>query len=204
MKGVRRLIHVSGIGAHENSPSRYIRARAKGEAMVKQAFPDATILRPSAIFDPADKFVNVLAKVAARLPIIPLPGHGRSRLQPVYLGDVAAAIVAAIQRNDATGAIYELGGPDIFTYRGLYELIFQLTGRSRPMMPLPFGIWNLAAAICSPMPTSPITRAQVELMRRDNVVSSAVGSLAQLGISATTLTAILPEYVFMRRLKRIA
>lgn len=199
--GVQRLVHISGIGSDVNSPSRYIRTRAGGEGKVKQAFPDATILRPSAIFDPADKFMNTFAKVATRLPVIPLPGRGRSRLQPVYLGDVAAAAVAAIPRGDAIGVTYELGGPDIFTYRGLYEVIFQQTGRSRPMMPVPFWVWHLVAATCSPMPTPPITEAQVELMRRDNVVSSAAGSLAQLGISATALTAILPEYGFMRQPK---
>ena len=196
--GVSRLVHVSGIGADIHSPSRYIAARARGEKLVRQEFPAATILRPSAIFDSTDKFINTLAIVATRTPVIPLLGDGSARLQPVFLNDVATATVAATQREDAAGMTYELGGPDVFTYRELYERVCQQIGIKRSMVSVPFTVWRLLATLSSLLPAPPVTRAQVELMRRDNVVSPSERSLADLGVTSTAVSSVLPNYSFAK------
>ena len=192
--GIGRLLHLSGIGADSQSDSRYIRARARGEALVREAFPQATILRPSAVFDPEDRFINALAEIARNAPVIPIFGEGETKLQPVYRGDVAEAVLRALQTPAAAGATYELGGPAVYSYRALLELIMQHTGRQRRLMPMPFAVWEGLATAASILPRPPLTEAQVTLMKSDNVVAARALTLQDLGIEPTALEALLPHY----------
>lgn len=194
--GVPRLVHISGIGADIRSPSRYVRARGKGEALVKDAFPRATILGPSVLFGPEDKFLNTFARIARTTPVFPLFGRGQTQLQPVYVGDVADAVLNALTHPSAPGNIYELGGPQIYSYRALMELVLERVDRRCMMLPVPFPAWQMLAALASLLPRPPLTRAQVTLMKQDNVVSEDALSLEQLGIHATALESILPRYAF--------
>ena len=194
--GVDRLVHVSGIGADLDSESRYVRARAKGELLVMEAFARATILRPSVLFGPADSFLNALGGIAARTPVLPLFGRGDTNLQPVYVGDVAEAACRALTHPDAPGKTYELGGPDIYSYRALIELVLERTRRRRLLLPLPFSLWRILAILASILPAPPLTRAQVALMRRDNLVAEGALTLDDLGSDATALEEILPDYAF--------
>ncbi len=185
-QGVNRLIHISGIGVDSHSPSAYVRQRALGENAVRRAFPRATVLRPSVLFGPGDSFLSTLEKLA-RLPLAPLFGKGRTRLQPVHVGDVAEAVASALHRPDSAGEIYELGGADTLTYREILETLMAERGTWRRPVPVPFALWHLAAAVLSPLPGAPLTRDQVWLMQRDNVADPALPGLEELGIEARGL-----------------
>jgi NADH dehydrogenase len=199
--GVRRLVHISGIGADPASASPYVRARAAGERLVRAAFPAATILRPSVMFGPGD-FLNRLARLARVMPAMPLFGSGEVKLQPVYVEDVAAAVAAALATPEAAGKLYELGGPRVYTYRALVQLVLDLTRRRRLLLPVPYGLWTALAALMAPLPQRPISRDQVKLMEQDNVVSPDALGFADLGISATPLEAVAPSYL-RRAVRRI-
>ena len=198
--GLERLVLISGIGADPGSASSYVRARAEGETLVRAAFPQATILRPSVIFGPDDKFLNTFAQILVQAPFVPLFGRGETLLQPVYAGDVAAAVASALHDPAAAGATYELGGPDAISYRALLELVMTASGKRRPLLPVPFPLWDLAAAAAELLPRPPLTRAQVVLMKQDNLVAEEARGLADLGIEATALRTILPDYPFFRSL----
>jgi NADH dehydrogenase len=193
--GVQRLVHISGIGADPRSDSPYVRARASGEQLVREAFPAATILRPSVMFGPDDAFLNKLAALARVLPALPLFGSGEVRLQPVYVGDVAAAVATALATPAAAGRLYELGGPRIYSYKALVRLVLERTGRTRLLLPLPYAVWHALAAVTAPLPRRPISRDQVLLMQKDNVVHPGALALADLGITPTALEAIAPTYL---------
>ena len=194
--GVHRLVHISGIGADLQSESRYVRARAKGELLVMDAFARATVLRPSVLFGPEDSFLNTLADITSRTPVLPLFGRGHTRLQPVYVDDVAEAVLRALEHPEAPGKTYELGGAGIYSYRALVELVLERTRRRRLLLPVPFGLWQVLAILASILPAPPLTRAQVALMRQDNLVAEGALSLDDLGIEATKLDAVLPDYAF--------
>ena len=189
--GVRRLIHVSGIGAEPGSESRYVRARALGERLVKEAFPKVTILRPSVMFGPGDAFINQLAALARTMPILPLFGTGAVRLQPVFVDDVAAAVAQALTTPASEGEVYELGGPKVYTYKELLKLVLEHVGRRRLLVPVPYLAWRLLAALMAPLPSPPISRDQVVLMKRDNVVGPQARSFASLGLEPRTLEELL-------------
>lgn len=193
-QNVASLIHISGIGAVLHSPSRYVSARAKGEALAREAFPETTILRPSVLFGPEDRFINTFAKIIRSAPVIPLFGQGHTRLQAVYVDDVARAVLRALQRPASRGKTYELGGPQAPTYRALIELVMQQTGKRRLLLPIPFFVWDALAAAASLLPGPPLTRDQVILMKEDNVVAETALSLADLDIDATALHDVLPDY----------
>ena len=201
--GVRRLIHISAIGADPNSPSAYARSKAAGEAAVKAEFPDAAILRPSIVFGPEDDFFNRFAEMTRLSPLLPLIGGGYTRFQPVFVGDVADAVVAALGGSDlsdadAAGKTYELGGPEIYSFRELLELMLVETGRKRFLMPLPYRPASLMAfffELGKFLVKPPLTRDQVTLLKRDNVVASGMPGLAELGIVPTALELILPTYL---------
>ena len=193
--GVRRLVHISGIGADPGSESPYVRARAIGERLVMEAFPEATILRPSVMFGPEDAFFNQLAALARVMPILPLFGTGKVKLQPVYVSDVAEAVARALATEAATGKIYELGGPRAYTYKALLQLLLQQLGRRRLLMPVPYFVWELLAAVMAPLPHRPISRDQVVLMKRDNVVGPKALSFAELGLAPSAVEEILPSYL---------
>jgi uncharacterized protein YbjT (DUF2867 family) len=198
-----RMIHVSAIGADENSTAAYARSKALGEKLVLAATPEATIFRPSIVFGPNDAFFNRFAALARLSPVLPLIGGGLTRFQPVFAGDVAAAIAKAAAGESKPGAIYELGGPEIFTFRELMEFVLATVERRRLLLPLPFGIARLQAAVLELLPKPPLTRDQVELLRTDNVVSDAARNegrtLAGLGIAPRSVAAIVPAYLWRFR-----
>lgn len=193
--GVERFVQVSAIGADEKSKAAYARAKAQGEAAVLSAFPAATILRPSIIFGPEDGFFNRFAAMARIMPFLPLIGGGHTKYQPVYVGDVAAAVNAALTRVDVAGKIYELGGPKIYTFRELMEYTLKTSGQSRCLMPVPFPLAKIKASFLGLLPKPLLTCDQVELLKTDNIVHENVGTLAQLGIHPTAVEGIVPGYL---------
>ncbi len=193
--GAQRLIHVSAIGADANSPSAYARSKAHGETQVREAFPGATILRPSIVFGPEDQFFNRFARMAELLPALPLIGGGTTRFQPVYVADVADAVSQCLQSADTIGQTYELGGPEIHTFRQLMEIMLKQIGRKRRLVTLPFGLANIQAGFMQHLPGKPLTPDQVTLLKRDNVVSPGAKTLSDLGISPASLDIVLPTYM---------
>jgi uncharacterized protein YbjT (DUF2867 family) len=196
--GIRRLVHISGIGADSASESPYVRARAVGERLVREAFPEVTILRPSVMFGPEDAFFNTLAELARVLPVLPLFGSGAVRLQPVYVGDVAEAAARALAMPASAGKLYELGGPKIYSYRQLLQLMLEQSGRRRWLIPLPYLAWELLAGLLALLPNPPVSRDQITLMKRDNVVGDRAATLADLGIEPTAAEVVLPRYLGRR------
>jgi len=193
--GVGRLVHISGIGADPASASPYVRARGAGEALVRKAFEGATILRPSVLFGPEDKFLNTLARVARLAPALALFGRGETRLQPVFVGDVAEAAARVLADPGTAGKTFELGGPRVFAYRELLELVLREVGRKRLLVPVPFAVWEAAAAALSVLPRPPLTADMVTLMKRDNVVGAGALGLEDLGISPIAVEEVLPTCV---------
>lgn len=193
--GAQRFVHISALGADPASPAGYARSKAAGEAAVRAAFPEAAILRPSIVFGPEDAFFNRFAALARFSPALPLIGGGRTRFQPVYVGDVAAAAVAALTRPAAAGGRFELGGPRIYTFRQLMELMLREIRRRRLLVSVPFGVASLAAAILERLPSPLLTRDQVRMLQRDNVVEARAPGLLDLDITATALELILPTYM---------
>ncbi len=193
--GVERFVHISAIGADPRSPSAYARTKAAGEAAVRDAFPTVTILRPSVVFGPEDQFFNRFAAMATVSPALPLIGGGHTRFQPVYVADVAEAVLKCLDDPAAAGRTYELGGPKIYTFRELVELLLSQIRRKRVLVGLPFGLAALQARLMAILPNPPLTPDQVELLKRDNVVSSGAMTFAALGIAPTAVEAILPTYL---------
>lgn len=193
--GVRRFVHISAIGADPRSTSAYARTKAAGEQAVRDAFPTATILRPSVVFGPEDQLFNRLAAMAMISPAMPLIGGGETRLQPVYVGDVADAVVRVIDDSATAGRTYELGGPRIYTLRALTELLLAEIRRKRLLVDLPFALASLQARLMSLLPNPLLTPDQVEMLKYDNIASSGALGLATLGIMPTAVEAILPTYL---------
>lgn len=196
--GVERLVHVSAIGADPTSPSRYARSKAQGEAAMRAAFPAVTILRPSIVFGPEDQFFNRFAAMAARLPALPVI-EGDTRFQPVYAGDVAAAVMAALDRPAAAGQTYELGGPDITSFRDLLDYINRETGHHRRLVTLPRWFARLQAGVLERLPGKLLTTDQLLLLRRDNVVAKDAQTLDSLGITPTPIHLVVPDYLHRYR-----
>jgi NADH dehydrogenase len=193
--GVKRFVHVSALAADANSSSAYGRSKAEGEAAVRAAFPGATILRPSLVFGPEDNFFNRFAAMARVSPVLPLIGGGATKFQPVYVGDVAAAVAAALSRDDAAGKTYELAGPAIFTMRQLFELMLHIIGRKRLLMSIPFGLASLEAFFLEWLPQPLLTRDQVRMLRHDSIAAPGAPGFAELGITPVALELILPTYL---------
>ena len=221
--GTGQLVHLSALGADKASPSAYARSKAAGEDAVTATFPGATVLRPSVVFGPEDDFFNRFARLAVLSPVLPVYTAGAYRItrgagwpsidlfgpggpvfQPVWVGDVAAAIVKAIGEPQAAGRIYELGGPRRYTLKEILELILAETGRHNTLVPLPFWVADLQASVLGLLPTPPLTRDQVRLLRSDNVVRGGKLGLADLGITPAAAEAILPSYLGRYRSKRVA
>lgn len=185
--GVERLIHVSGIGADAASASPYIRSRGQGEQAVCSAFPDATFMRPSVMFGPDDAFLTTILRLLRRLPVYPLFGRGATRLQPVHVEDVAEAIARAVEREDCRNATFECGGPRVFSYRELIEVIAHAARLQVRAIPVPFAVWHALARIAEVLPRPALTRNQVELMQIDTVVAPHARSLVDLGVEPRDL-----------------
>lgn len=206
--GVPTLVHVSAIGADPRSKGVYGRSKAAGEAAVLEQFPDAVILRPSIVFGAEDTFFNRFADMARMSPLMPLIGGGRTRFQPVYVGDVATAIAAAVDGKGKPGTVYELGGPEVITFRKLLDRTQEWAGRDRWYLRMPFWLAKLAAFMTVPLPNTlrPLTVDQVRMLQVDNVVSEAAikdgRTLAGLGImSAHAMDTIVPVYLEQYRPK---
>jgi uncharacterized protein YbjT (DUF2867 family) len=193
-EGAQRLLHISAIGADAHAASRYAATKGAGEIAVREAFTDATILRPSLVFGLEDRLFNRFAAMARVMPIMPVI-CGNTRFQPVYVGDVADAAMAALSRADSAGAIYELGGPRIWLFREILAYILRETGRHRPMMNLSLGMARLQASIMELLPTKPLTRDQLLLLQQDNVVNPEMPGLKEFGIVPTPVELVVPTYL---------
>lgn len=193
--GAAKFLHVSAIGADPASNSRYARTKAAGEEAVLKAFPTAVILRPSIVFGPDDDFFNRFGAMAETAPFLPLIGGGTMKFQPVYVDDVADAALKALSMDGAEGKIYELGGPTIYSFKELMELIVAQTGRKCRLIDIPYWLASLQATFLELLPSPPLTRDQVTLLKRDNVVPEGALTLADLGIEPTACEAILPTYL---------
>jgi uncharacterized protein YbjT (DUF2867 family) len=194
-----RLIHVSAIGADETAPSHYARSKAMGEKLVRAAVPSAVILRPSILFGPEDDFFNKFAAMARLAPALPLIGGGHTRFQPAFAGDVASAVVAAIEGGAKDGGPYELGGPEVRTFKELMQLVLAITERKRLLVPIPFALAKLQASLLQLMPNPLLTPDQVELLRSDNIVSDDARregrTIEALGIAPVSMAAVVPSYL---------
>ena len=193
--GVVRLIHISGLGADPESESPYIGARGIGEDLVKGAFAGVTIFRPSVIFGPNDSFFNTLASMARRIPVLPLFGMGRTNLQPVFVENVAEACVRVLANPSTESKVYELGGPRVYTYKALLQLVLEQVDQRRILVPVPFFVWDTLAAVMAFFPNPPLTRDQVNLMKRDNVIEGNELTLDDLGIRPVSVEEILCTYI---------
>ncbi len=192
--GVERMVQVSAIGADPNSPSVYAKTKAQGEQAVLAAMPNAAIMRPSLVFGAEDKFFNRFAGLAQISPVMPVI-CGDTKMQPVYVGDVADAVMAGLVAEGTAGNTYELGGPRVWTFREILAWILQETRRKRIMLDIPIGLARFQAGIAEKLPTKPFTRDQLLLLQRDNVVSPGAKGLAELGIPATPVELVVPEYL---------
>ena len=193
--GVSTLIQVSAIGADSKADARYARSKGEGEEAVKAAFPNAVILRPSIIFGPDDDFFNRFATLARISPVLPLIGGGDTRFQPVYVCDVADAVVSVMAKPEAQGRIYELGGSQIYSFRQLLELLMRVTDRKCLLIPIPFWYAMLKAFFLEILPVPPLTRDQVRMLKRDNIVAEGAAGFSDLNISPTSPEVILPTYL---------
>jgi uncharacterized protein YbjT (DUF2867 family) len=192
--GASRFVQISAIGADASSRSRYATSKAGGEQAVRQAFPGAAILRPSIVFGPEDDFFNQFGKMAMILPFLPLI-EGDTKFQPVYAGDVADAVVAALELPSAEGQVFELGGPDIMTFRDILEYILHETRRDRLLLPVPRWLAGIQASVLQNLPGKLLTRDQLDLLRQDNVANTTMPGLAALGVTPTPIRLIVPDYL---------
>lgn len=197
------LTHVSAIGADIDSAVDYARTKARGEQAVLETVPNAVILRPSIMFGPEDNFFNRFAKIARISPFMPLIGGGETKFQPVYVADVAEAVARAVDGKLEGGRVYELGGPETVSFKDCLVKLLEVTERKRIMLPLPWGIARLQGRILGLLPNPLLTADQVDLLRNDNVVSSAAQSEGRtfdgIGIAPQAMDAILPSYLWQYR-----
>lgn len=197
--GVKQMVHISAIGASKESQADYARSKAFGEEAVLKNFPEATILRPSVIFGPEDNFFNMFAGLARFTPALPLVGGGKTKFQPVYVGDVADAVMAVLKESEAKSQIYELGGPSIYSFKELLQVMLETINRKRLLVPLPFEVANIQAAVMELAPKPMLTRDQVRLLKSDNVVSSKAKGFAELGVKPHSVEVIIPTYLDRHR-----
>jgi uncharacterized protein YbjT (DUF2867 family) len=200
--GVKTFVHVSAIGAEKESAAQYARTKAEGERAVLEEFPEAIILRPSIVFGPEDEFFNRFAAMARLSPVLPLIGGGTTKFQPVFAGDLALAITAAVEGRAKAGTVYEIGGPEVLTFRELLDKTQEFSGRNRGYLKLPFWMAKLQALMTSPLPNSlrPVTLDQVRLLERDNVVSAMAEkdgrTLKALGVDhPQSINTVVPGYL---------
>jgi len=198
---VARLVLVSGIGADPESASPYIRARGHGELAARQAFPGTTVVRPGAMFGPGDALFGALADIVRLSPVVPLIGGGRTRVQPVYVEDVAEAIARVLAERGSAGQTYELAGPGAYTLRELVGFVLRLVDRRRLLVPVPFTVAEIQARLFELLPSPPLTTSQVDLLRMDNLASGELPGLSELGIRAKAIEDIVPTYVGRLRMR---
>ncbi len=200
--GVKRLVHVSAIGADAKSAANYAKTKAAGERAVLEEFPGAIILRPSIVFGPEDEFFNRFAGMAQVSPVLPLVGGGRTQFQPVYVGDLGTAIANVVEGAGTPGLVYELGGPEVLSFKQLLDRTKEWSGRHPGYISLPFWLAKLQALLTWPLPQGlrPLTVDQVRMLQHDNVVSDEASkedrTLAALGVTDPhTVASVVPQYL---------
>jgi len=191
---VGRFVHISALGCEE-SESKYGKSKLNGELAVLENFPKATILRPSVVFGAEDGFFNMFARLAILSPFLPLIGGGHTKFQPVYVGDVAASVVNAVKSSATEGQIYELGGQEILSFRQIYERLFSQTGRTRTLVSVPFSMAKIQGCLLGLLPKPLLTADQVESLKTDSIVTPSARTLADLGVTPTSLDIVLPTYL---------
>ena len=191
---VARFVHISALGC-DDSLSKYGKSKRTGEAGIFGVNPSATVLRPGVIFGAEDEFFNMFARLSMLLPVLPLIGGGHTRMQPVYVGDVADAVMASFNNEKTAGKTFELGGPEILTFREIYEHMFAQTGRRKCLITLPWGLAKIQGSIFSVLPHPLLTSDQVESLKTDNVVGAQALTFKDLGLTPTGMDAILPSYL---------
>lgn len=201
--GAKVFIQMSALGADANSLSEYARSKAQGEALAKAAFPGAIVLRPSIIFGPEDNFFNQFAAMSRLAPALPLIGGGHTKYAPVFVGDVAEAIAVLVDRAEASGKTFELGGPEIFTFKQLMQFTLDTIGRKRLLLPVPWTAAKILGSVLGLLPKALLTADQVELLKADCVVSEEAlkegRGLESFGISPRSIQSIAPSYLYRFR-----
>jgi len=191
--GVKRLIHVSGIGADPRSQSLYIRKRGEGELAVREAFAEAILIRPAVMFGRDDAFLTTILKLLNRLPLFPMFGNGQMRLQPINVEDVGEAIAKILQREQTGPNMFECGGPSVYSYEELLRVVANAAGIKPILLPVPIAAWGALAWISEMLPSPPITRNQVELMQIDSTSMQGIPGLEELGISPHSVEEMLQD-----------
>lgn len=191
--GIKRFVQVSALGADAGHPAHYARTKADGEEALRSAFPTATILRPSVIFGAEDNFYNQFACLSRIAPALPLIGGGHTKFQPVFVGDVADAVIASLALPSALGQTFELGGPRVYTFAEILTYINQQTNRKTRLISLPFWLAGLIAGLTGWLPAAPLTTDQVKLLKRDNIVEKGSKTFSQLGIKPVAVEAVIPD-----------
>ncbi len=199
----RLFIQMSAIGADETSSAQYAQSKAEGEKRARAAFPGAIVIRPSIVFGPEDSFFNRFAEMSRFAPALPLIGGGETKFAPVFVGDVAEAIARLVDKGEADGRTYELGGPEILTFRQLMAFTLNTVGRARALVPVPWAIAKIQAAVLGLLPKPLLTADQVEMLKTDNVVSQEARrdrrTLEGLGITPAGIEGIVPSYLYRYR-----
>ena len=196
---IKNLIHISALGVRERHISQYMQSKLQGEKNIQNIFKPSVILRPSVVFGPEDKFFNTFASLAQFSPVLPLLGGGKTKFAPIYVGDIAKAIVKALELNNSEPQIYELGGPENYSFKELMEILLSEIKKKRFLMPIPFGIAKFQSYFLQMMPNPLLTPDQVEILKYNNIVSGDYPTLKDLGISGTAIQSILPKYIYRFR-----
>ena len=196
---IKNLIHISALGVRERHISQYMQSKLQGEKNIQNIFKPSVILRPSVVFGPEDKFFNTFASLAQFSPVLPLLGGGKTKFAPIYVGDVAKAIVKALELNNSEPQIYELGGPENYSFKELMEILLSEIKKKRFLMSIPFGIAKFQSYFLQMMPNPLLTPDQVEILKYNNIVSGDYPTLKDLGISGTAIQSILPKYIYRFR-----
>ena len=197
--GIKNLVHVSALGVKERHNSKYIQSKFEGEKNIKDNFKSSVILRPSIVFGPEDKFFNTFASLAQFSPFLPLVGGGKTKFAPIYVGDVAKAIVKSLELNNSEPKTYELGGPENYSFKELMEILLIEIKKKRFLVPIPYGFAKFQSYFLQMMPNPLLTSDQVELLKHNNIVSGDFPTLKDLGITGTPLQSILPKYIYRFR-----
>jgi uncharacterized protein YbjT (DUF2867 family) len=192
---IKKLVHISALGIKEKHSSKYMQSKLQGEKNIKENFASSVILRPSIVFGPEDKFFNTFASLAQFSPVLPLVGEGKTKFSPIYVGDVAKAIAKALELNNADCKIYELGGPENYSFKELMNILLTQIKKKRFLLPISFNVAKLQSYFLQMFPNPLLTPDQVELLKYNNIVTGEHPTLKDLGISATTIQSILPKYI---------
>ena len=198
-EGIKNLIHVSALGVKKNHTSSYMNSKYKGEKNIQEIFKSSTIIRPSLVFGPEDKFFNTFASISQFSPVIPLIGGGKTKFAPIYVDDVAQAIVKILEKNNSNSSIYELGGPEIYTFQQLMEILLEEIKKKRFLLSIPFSIAKFQSYFLQMLPKPLLTPDQVEMLKYNNIVSKEYPNLQDLGITGRNIKNILPKYIYRFR-----